>query len=303
MKLVSDIINELVDTDKSVASPLLKTKVLASRIRNDSLLVWVNSELSGYNSDVPDYRVFGCNITGTYLNGNWRFSDQAFPTQGLPESIGDLYRTIEFKQSVEALESLNRKGGGRLSLPCSAEMIAILQDSIRRMGNPYFQIIAAEKSIPANALSQVLSVVRSKLLDFMLKLDEEFGMVTDLNEMQKNNKRITSIMNQTIITNGDGNVLNTGDSAKLDVKVTVKKMNKQSLSENLLKNGVDEEDVNKLLKVVDLESPNEDGKFGTQVNAWVSSMLNKALDGTWQVSIGAAGGMLAEVIQHYYGLK
>ncbi|NLP59293.1 hypothetical protein, partial [Lutibacter sp. B1] len=34
MKLINDIINELVDTDKSINSPLLKTKVLASRLQN-----------------------------------------------------------------------------------------------------------------------------------------------------------------------------------------------------------------------------------------------------------------------------
>ena len=64
MKLIGDIINELVDSDKSIASPLLKTKVLASRLKNNDLLTWVNSELSGYINDVPNYRIFGCSITG-----------------------------------------------------------------------------------------------------------------------------------------------------------------------------------------------------------------------------------------------
>jgi len=31
-------------------------------------------------------------------------------------------------------------------------------------------------------------------------------------------------------------------------------------------------------------------------------MIGKAVDGTWQISIGAAGSLLAELIQSYYGL-
>ncbi|MBK7490043.1 MAG: hypothetical protein IPI74_09620 [Bacteroidales bacterium] len=60
MKLINDIINELIDTEKSIVSPLLKTKVLASRLGNDVLLTWVSNELKGYENkdELPDYRKF-----------------------------------------------------------------------------------------------------------------------------------------------------------------------------------------------------------------------------------------------------
>jgi len=32
-------------------------------------------------------------------------------------------------------------------------------------------------------------------------------------------------------------------------------------------------------------------------------MIGKALDGTWQIGIDAAGTLLAEAIQRYYGIK
>ena len=66
MKLIHEIINELIDTDKSISSPLLKTKVLASRLQNDVLLNWVSYELKGYHTggDLPDYRKYSGNITG-----------------------------------------------------------------------------------------------------------------------------------------------------------------------------------------------------------------------------------------------
>ncbi|MBF4465869.1 hypothetical protein IRZ99_11440 [Flavobacterium sp. LC2016-12] len=72
MKLVNDIINELIDTEKSVSSPLLKTKVLASRLQNATLLNWVTKELKGYDclSELPDYRKFEGNIVGTFIAGS-----------------------------------------------------------------------------------------------------------------------------------------------------------------------------------------------------------------------------------------
>lgn len=108
MKLIGDIINELVDTEKSVVSPLLKTKVLASRLRNTELLDWVNNELNGYDvqGEVPDYRKCEGNVSGTYLNGRMQVNDQPLPTAGLPEELERITRRMDFYHSVATLESL-----------------------------------------------------------------------------------------------------------------------------------------------------------------------------------------------------
>ena len=44
-------------------------------------------------------------------------------------------------------------------------------------------------------------------------------------------------------------------------------------------------------------------KFGGKVNTWIQKMVGKALDSSWQISVGAAGNILAGSIQSYYGLK
>lgn len=65
-----------------------------------------------------------------------------------------------------------------------------------------------------------------------------------------------------------------------------------------------EDDINELLAVIDTEIPNtEKGTFGYKVNLWIGKMINKALDGSWQVAIGAAGSFLADAVQSYYGMK
>lgn len=305
MKIIGDIINELADSRISLTSPLLKTKVLATRIKNDCLLAWVDSELSGYTNpeDLPGYRSFHCSLTGTYLNGYTTFSNQALPASVLPASIRDMYCTMDFAQSVEALESLKSKDGGVLHVSLNAEMISVLENYLKKMNNPFLQILAAHKSLPDTSLNQILSVIRSKLLDFMLKLEEEFGTSTDIQILQRSNKKITSIMNQTIVTNGNGNLLNTGDSAKIKARISVSANDKDSLKKVLHDNGVSEADTAELMTVIDNESPNAEGHFSNQVNDWIAKMIGKALNGSWQIGVGAAGAILAEGIQHYYGLK
>lgn len=57
-----------------------------------------------------------------------------------------------------------------------------------------------------------------------------------------------------------------------------------------------------LIEIIDTEEPNAENKtFGEKVNGWIVKMVNKALDGSWNVGIGAAGSLLAEAIWKYYG--
>lgn len=77
MKLLESIIKDLIITNVPLNDPLLKTKVLASRIENYQLLEWVNSELNGYIEDaiLPDYRVEYGVLMGNYLNGGFQISN------------------------------------------------------------------------------------------------------------------------------------------------------------------------------------------------------------------------------------
>jgi hypothetical protein len=307
MKLISDIINELVDSEKSISSPLLKTKVLASRLQNHELLSWVNNELGNYTDsmNLPEYRKFGCHINGVHINGNTKYTNQPVLVGGLGKEIEKILTTIEFFQSISTLENmLTKNGSGTLELALSAETTNIIQNNIRRMGNPYYQLLSAKKVIGISVVSEMLSTIRNKLLDFMLKLDEDFGNLTEIEELKTKQNEILNIMSQTIIhTSGDGNVVNTGDNSKLKVTIKISKGNKEELRDHLLKNGINENDTNELIEIIDTETPNElTKKFGEKVNTWITKVLGKALNGTWEIGIGTASTMIAEALNSYYGI-
>lgn len=265
MKLISEIISDLINSEKSIYSPLLKTKVLATKIKNSLLLNWVNHELNGYNIDeAPDYRRYSCQISGTYINGNYQYNDQPIPTIGLPKNFEELFHQIEFLQSINALEALVTDNTSEISAPISPEFASLLQQNIRKQGNPFFYIINARRRVPISVVTQILSIVRSKLLDFMLKLDEEFGSLTDISEMTLSNDKITNIMNQTIISTGDGNILNTGDNVQINATINLKKGDKESLSKFLQTQNIEKNQVDNLLDIIDTEAPEKKQEYLVQ---------------------------------------
>jgi len=306
MKLISDILNDLVNDQISLSVALNKTKVLATRIDNQALLNWVNSELKGYpNFDsVPDYRSTQGTVIGDFTNGRQHVTNYPLPLPELGDDMDEKIRQFRTVDSVTTLEAFfdipvteNRDS---LVFPFPEGMRSSLEDILRNSNGPYFQLINVGIKVPFHFATSVLASVKDKLLEFMLALEKEFGIESEISDLQGNNAKINYIMNNTITNNGDGNVVNTGANATVTANITITKGNKDALAKILTENGVENKDIVELLTVIDTEQ-SEGNTFGTKVTEWMKNMLSKSLDGTWQVGIGAAGTLLAEALKAYYG--
>lgn len=78
----------------------------------------------------------------------------------------------------------------------------------------------------------------------------------------------------------------------------------ESLVESLRKHEVSEPDLNALRQAIDADkdAPEHAKKsLGPQVRSWIGAMVAKAGTAGWQVSIEAAGSLLACAIAAYYG--
>lgn len=149
------------------------------------------------------------------INGRYQMNDQEIPTMNLDKEIEHSLRYTNFCESIQSLESLLQEKG-TLSSPVRAEIVHILQQNWRNMGNPYLSVVSCNKIIPRANVVEVISNVRSKLLDFMLAIETEFGESVEIQDLKSKNKEITNIMHQTIINNnGDGNSINTGNGNSL----------------------------------------------------------------------------------------
>ncbi|MEO6137002.1 MAG: hypothetical protein ABIP35_17745 [Ginsengibacter sp.] len=129
MQLISDIINELVDPAKSLSGPFLKTKLFASKIKNQPLLTWVNLELNGYTDeqDIPSYRIYGSRLVGDFINGTgmgfWQGRDMNLPISGYDEQWQEIFSNFYFRQTIATLEKFltEKNSSGQLEEPFPAD--------------------------------------------------------------------------------------------------------------------------------------------------------------------------------------
>lgn len=302
---INDIINELVDSKTSISAPLLKTLVLANRLGNDELLNWVKQELDGYKSveNIPSYRICNCQIIGDYNNGNYKVTKYQIPLNNLKEDIQDKLQSINFFEGVASLESMiTNSGGNTLEIPLDTDVVRYVQNHLQGH-NPRLQLLNLSKRFSPNMIIEILSKIRHRLLNFMLKIEKEFGEETEFEDLKNEEKLIQYFMSQTIIS-GDGNVVNNGSDSKISATINISKGNKNYLEDELKKMGVSESDTAELLSVIDEQIPSTvQQPFNSKVNFWIQKMIAKSVDGTWQISIATAATFLAEVILKYYGLK
>lgn len=309
MTIIEQIIEELSDSSKSLTNPLLKARVIASRIGNHELEKWVNDELAGYGADnLPNYRIARSTITCSIQQGYMVQENVPFPLMTIPREMSDEMIKFRITDSVQTLESQERENrNGTMYKELGADMCAYITKKIIENGQR-FAVTKLMVTVHTSQITQVLSVIRSRFLDFMLQLEKE---VPDLDEIIKNklvteekvNEKVEKIYNQTIINNsGYGNTITAGNENVVTSNINITKGNIKELQEVLESNNVPKEDIAEIVEIVQEESPDPStGRFGEKVNSWINKMISKTLEGTWLISTGAAGALLVELLKKYYG--
>lgn len=299
MKIIDELINELTNKNNHLTDILIKTKVLAFKLKNKELIEWIDSELNGYpKNEVPDYRIISCQIIGTISNGYQRMSNYPIPLLGLDKKHVDILKTFKLVQSISTLdEFVHNEKGGKMAENIPAELYGYLSKDF----DNGFVVEYARREIDKVQIIQILTAVRTKLLDFLLKLNEELGDTEDVKPLTegRSKDKIASLFNSAVF--GNNTTIIVGDHNTQTVSNVIKG-NFDSLSKVLKENGVDETEIVELKTIIDTDNPQENKKeFGVKVKAWISKMLNKALDNSWKIGIGAAGKLLADAIEIYYG--
>jgi hypothetical protein len=301
MKIIEDIIESLTDKSNTLTDILIKTKVLAFKLKNQELQNWIDSELNGYDEkeELPKYRILSCEIMGTISNGFKQAKNYPIPLTSVSADLRKGMKTVKMSQSISALDEFIRKEkGSKMYMHVPPEMY----DYMSRDFEGGFVIEYARREIDRVQVIETLTSVKSKLLDFLLKLNQEIGdeKISDLNSAQTNDL-VSSLFNSSVF--GNNTTIIVGDNNKQNVK-NITKGNFESLKKEFIENDIDESDLNELKEIIDNDNPDIKTKqFGSKVKGWMSKMMIKSMDGTWKVGIGAAGKVLADGIGTYYGWK
>ena len=156
----------------------------------------------------------------------------------------------------------------------------------------------------AGAMTQILTEVTTRLLDFVLELSEKFPNEMELSDMKTRAKEVgvSDLFNNAVF--GDNATIVVGDSNTQTIRNTVNKNDMASLIEVLKQNKVSDEDIESLQVALETDKGSaevESGNFGSAVSGWMGTMVSKAASTLWDVKVGAAGSLLATAIGKYYG--
>lgn len=300
MDLLGTIINQAVDGTTDLSSILRKCLVLASKLKNEKLKLWVLSELNGYQdkADLPEYRKSHVNSVGTFLGGfGAQLNDAPLPSLILEKQHREWADTAFFKQGIAAYEELSKENVGALQVPWPANIVALYQRSFYKDGD--WALNRAHQIIPKTAMTALVSTVRNKLLEFALELQGEVGDAEPSPATISPAKVEGMVIN--IILGGQNNLSSGsvhGDFFQ-GVNQTVVKGDFASLETALLKIGLQPGELTALRAALDEDAKQEDGKsIGARATAW----LKQAGKGALKVSGAVAEQVMAEAIRAYLGI-
>lgn len=171
MSLLRDIQEAAVDSSVPLSDLLRKCTLLAARLRNDELRLWVASELNGYDSKegLPPYRVAVVmskgHFSGPFQSG---LKNANIPLSCLPDEFREMLSHVYIQNGIATLENLvNNAKGSVLHEPWDADLVAHFGQSIYDRMN----CMEAWKVIPVSAIVGVLDTVRTKVLNFAIDIE------------------------------------------------------------------------------------------------------------------------------------
>ena len=168
MSLLRDIQNDLANNQADTTTVLRKCKILAARLKSQQFSEWVDSELNGYaeSKQIPEYRILTLIHYASFANSAWRIPKSPIPLRIVPEKYRDAFTSVPFKDGIaKAVALCNSKHNIVIAKPDLVPAVNAASE------NMICQEVWAE--IPVNEFHQLLSAVKNRILDFVLKLESE----------------------------------------------------------------------------------------------------------------------------------
>jgi hypothetical protein len=302
MQLIDEIIDILSSEQGKLTEALFKTKVLLHKIGHKELIEWVNYELNGYPSkeSVPEYRIMPAQVLVNASNGAWQLKGHPIPLGHLKTSQRESLEKSEMNQSLAVLEQFTVEKNSKLQSPIPMENNRLLA---KGLGNGY-HISSAWCEIQSTGVTQILTQVRSRLLDFILELSGKIDNELSEDEVKSLGSKldVENLFNNTVF--GNNTTIVVGSSNKQNVSNTIIKADFIALSKALKGYGVSDGDIGVLENAIEKDKglvDDENNKYGPNVNTWLQEMFSKAVDTSWQIELGIVSGILTTALNNYYG--
>ena len=276
--------------------------MLLHKIGHKELVEWVNNELNGYPDDdsLPEYRILPAQVLVNASNMAYQVTSHPIPLGHLTKEQREPLEHARMNESLAVLEKLVEKPGGHLQASIPMEANGLLGQGL---ANGY-QIQRAWSEIGHASVAQIFVQVRSRLLDFVLGLQDQLGENVSEQEIKQRAESFdaSSLFKNAIF--GNNTTIVVGAHNKQHVTNIAVQGNFHVLADELRQHGIKELDISALeqaIKADDGTPEIAEKKFGPSVRTWLQGMLSKAVDSSWQIELGVASSLLATALQKYYG--
>jgi hypothetical protein len=220
-QLIESLIKDLHE-NKSLVDVFLKIQTIAYLLKHEQLAEWFNNENNGYKDDIelPEYRVLHVSYYAQIAEERGCAGFLVHNRYELPiDLIEDwgVQKKIELREPISRIYDLvanKTRGVMSLPIPNADHAISLLQRQIR--SDCLIRNIWRE--VQKDGVQNIISQVKSKLLQFLLEINENLNLDISFTEME-NKDKITKAFTQNITNNifGNSNNVATGEIVEQNI--------------------------------------------------------------------------------------
>ena len=291
---------DLVDHNKSIASTLLKLRLLAAKLGGDELTEWIKYEAEGYPQDakIPPYRVVPVSFTGTFQGPFGSIKNAPIPSLLIKKLAGEDWITSKIRESAATVENMaSEKGGLHLDL---SNLMVVLRGKVYPDYNPV-EIVGFISQTP---LIEMSNAIRNRLLEITIEIAKKIPGAegVELASISRAPEVTTQIFHQTIHGNMT-NIQSTG--AEANIQVTIAKHDLESLKTGLLRSGLSEEESEEVAELISEQEPSDQVNtgFNDGIRKWLADRIARGLDAGFKGGISVFTNVIQEAAMRYWGLK
>lgn len=286
MKAITALQKLVLDPQSNLTDILRNALLISQKLGLDDFKSWCELELKGYedidDSNIPEYRcIYGSFHVLDVRNRRRQYVGDQAVGQIIKEGIIFFQETLVSDQDFFDFRFPDDKN-------------AFLKNAFGLNSNNYIFYSKVNKI----SIKKVLEIIRTKVLEFSIQLDKEGILGEDWEFTIEEKKMAINITNfQGIL----GDVKHS--SVQQTNTLTVQKNNFESLEQYLKCNSIESHDIQDLKAIIDVSPlPLSSSEYSSNLKGWMTKMLGKSIDGSWQVAVGAAGSILATGLQNYFGI-
>jgi hypothetical protein len=278
---------------------------LGKQLGNDELIKWARSEATGYDGwdSLPDYRVLSTNVKGTFFGP----FGTGLKNVGIPQAVVEKeHRENLFKAHMtEPVGELERlaKNESSLRADWSADAVAYYQQ--KEIYENGLALAAAWRQLTPYAIAGILETVRTRVLDFVLRIEGELNVNSAANEVPEEIDRPAPQKVDQIVHNifyGASNV-SVGNSGTVhQTTVNVQPGDLEGLKKYLKGLGL----TNKLIEELDdalQKDQSAESQPGPSTQNWLGKVMVQIGRGTLSIASNAAGSLVADAVMRFLGIR